>query len=514
MTTEHYIPVCLLVFISLLTGCGNSNTDKNSDSRFIIELGSDLEGTTYSIIDTVADSLIYDSGHDEIRLDTVIDGCHIYYEDFYDQEFAGRYVIYNPDDSLLLCATHCWGCDLNAEDWEKLNSWNKKRLHVQSLDLENRKITVTVFNGDVTTLELRGERHGNYWVEYNVVRNNIVAYTQVLEPGDTLVEMNTDVHLLVYYKGKFLTERVLNSFSFTGIPDPEIYILASTDKVWFEVVDNTLIGNAPMCMAESDCGFHTWTKIDSTGNISLIYADVILGDEPYETFVHTMRYEYKITETEISREEFFEAYEHRFEHNQIRDTTLNSDIRKRIEVAVLRTLADEEKEAYGWEDYEIHNIGRFPSGEYIADLDYAFWQGAVFIDKDFQVDTTVIEAADYGVYSNDGIYVGCESFDCDSHARLHFYTHRGEADAQMKKVAIHINGNWYFPWDETVPEFEGLDLKMPMFWHNGAVYCAGVRYRDETGTWIAKPIFLKLELKKTVGVEYHEKMMHHHFTNL
>ena len=51
----------------------------------------------------------------------------------------------------------------------------------------------------------RGERHGNYWVEYNVVRNNIVAYTQVLEPGDTLVEMNTDVHLRVYYKGKLLT---------------------------------------------------------------------------------------------------------------------------------------------------------------------------------------------------------------------------------------------------------------------------------------------------------------------
>ena len=55
---------------------------------------------------------------------------------------------------------------------------------------------------------------------------------------------------------------------------------------------------------------------------------------------------------------------------------------------------------------------------------------------------------------------------------------------------------------------------MPMFWYNGAVYSSGVRSRDETGTWIAKPIFLKLELKKTVGVEYHEKMMHHHFTNL
>ena len=500
---RYSVIVGILICSVLAVSCRNGA--KKTRAEIATEAIEPLKSYTNQIVHPDSGALVYYAGDNEIRLDTVIDGCHIYYEDFYDQEFSGRYVIYNPDDSLLLCAAHCWGCDLNAEDMEKLNSWNKKRLHVQSLDLENRKITVTVFNGDVTTLELRGERHGNYWVEYNVVRNNIVAYTQVLEPGDTLVEMNTRVHLRVYYKGKLLTERVLNSFSFTGIPDPEIYILASTDKVWFEVVDNTLIGNAPMCMAESDCGFHAWIKIDSTGNISLIYADAIPGDESYETFVHTMRYEYEITETEISRKEFFEAYEHRFEHNQIRDTTLNSDTRKRIEVAVLRTLADKGNEAHVCEDYEIHNIGRFPSGEYIADLDYANWQGAVFIDEDFQVDTTVIEAADYGVYSNDGIYVGCEGFDCDNHARLHFYAHRGEADAQMKKVAIHINGNWSFPWDETVPEFEGLDLNMPMFWYNGAVYCSGVRSRDETGTWIAKPIFLKLELKKTVGVEYHEK---------
>lgn len=280
MGTNKLFPIVfgMLICSVLLPGC--RNRAKNTRAQISIEpLESYVEVRANKIIHPDSGVLVYDAGDDEIRLDTIINGCHIYYEDFYDQEFSGRYVIYNPGDSLLLCAAHCWGCDLNEGDMEKLNSRTKKRLQVQNLDLENRKITVTVLDGDVTALDLKGERYGNYWVEYDVTQNNTVAYTRVLSPGDTMVTMNNDVCYRVYYKGKFLTERVINSFSFAGVPDPEIYILAPTDRVWFEVVDNTLVCFTPMVMDESDCGFETWTKIDSTGNISLTYGDIILDDE-------------------------------------------------------------------------------------------------------------------------------------------------------------------------------------------------------------------------------------------
>ena len=191
--------------------------------------------------------------------------------------------------------------------------------------------------------------------------------------------------------------------------------------------------------------------------------------------MNAQEYEYTVKDTQISREEFFEAYQHRFEYNQIRDTTLEWITKKNIEVAVFRTLTDEEKEAYIWTDYGIDKIGRFPTGEYIANLAYMNWVGAVFLNKDFRPDSTVIQANAYAVYSKSGIYVGCEGFDCDDHARLHFYTHRGNAPSEMKEIAVYINNKWELPWYETeYPEFEGLDFYMPMVWYKDALYCFGV----------------------------------------
>lgn len=214
--------------------------------------------------------------------------------------------------------------------------------------------------------------------------------------------------------------------------------------------------------------------------------------------MNAQEYEYTVKDTQISREEFFEAYQHRFEYNQIRDTTLDWHTKKCIEVAVFRTLTDEEKEAYIWTDYGIDKIGRFPTGEYIANLAYIHWVGAVFLNKDFRPDSTVIQANDCAVYSKSGIYVGCEGFDCDNHARLHFYTHRGNAPSEMKEIAVYINNKWRLPWDETeYPEFEGLDFYMPMVWYKDALYCAAMEnYDDENGKWCTRPIFLKLELVK------------------
>ena len=83
--------------------------------------------------------------------------------------------------------------------------------------------------------------------------------------------------------------------------------------------------------------------------------------------ISAQEHQFSVKETRITREEFVDAYQHRFEYNQVRDTTLDWHTKKEVEVAAFRTLTDEEKEAYIWTDYVIDNIGQYPTGEYIAD---------------------------------------------------------------------------------------------------------------------------------------------------
>ena len=159
------------------------------------------------------------------------------------------------------------------------------------------------------------------------------------------------------------------------------------------------------------------------------------------------------------------------------------------------TLTDEEKEAYIWTDYGILNIGRYPNGEYVADLWYANWMGAVFVDENFQADSTTINASDRAAYSKTGIYVGCRGFDCDHIAWLHFYRHKDGNLARMEEMAVYINNKWKLPWYEDFPEFDGLDFNNAMVWHKDALYCFGVEYYDDAnGKWCTRPIYLKLEL--------------------
>ena len=211
--------------------------------------------------------------------------------------------------------------------------------------------------------------------------------------------------------------------------------------------------------------------------------------------VSAQEHQFSVKETRITREEFVDAYQHRLEYNQVRDTTLDWHTKKEIEVAAFRTLTDEEKEAYIWTDYGILNIGRYPNGEYVADLWYANWMGAVFVDENFQADSTTINASARAAYSKTGIYVGCRGFDCDHIAWLHFYRHKDGNLARMEEIAVYINNQWKLPWYEDFPEFKGLDFNNAMVWNKDSLYCFGVEnYDDENGKWCTRPIFLKLEL--------------------
>ena len=123
----------------------------------------------------------------------------------------------------------------------------------------------------VITSDLEGETYGNYRVVYDVVPNDMVARTLEVAPGEMITVMNNSIHYRVFYKGRFIAGPCIQSTSFEGIQDPEIYILAPTDKVWFSVEGDKLVASTGMYMHDTDCGYQTEMLIDSLGNISLHY---------------------------------------------------------------------------------------------------------------------------------------------------------------------------------------------------------------------------------------------------
>ena len=53
--------------------------------------------------------------------------------------------------------------------------------------------------------------------------------------------------------------------------------------------------------------------------------------------VSAQEHQFSVKETRITRDEFVDAYQHRFEYNQVRDTTLDWHTKKKVEVAAFRT---------------------------------------------------------------------------------------------------------------------------------------------------------------------------------
>ena len=228
----------------------------------------------YYIMDTATDSLIYDGGYNPITLDTVISGTYIFYEDIISEEFFAWLVTYNPDKDILTRAHLNLEKGFEEQDWERLTSLRNEDLYeIESLDIANRTISVRFLNGSLETLNLKGEKYGNYWVDYNVYPNTMVADTLILSPTDTIITMNNSIHGKVYYKGKFISEPYITSKSFKGIQNPEIYILAPTNTVWFKTEEDELVANTGMYMNDTDCGYWVEIRIDSTGNRSLSYVN-------------------------------------------------------------------------------------------------------------------------------------------------------------------------------------------------------------------------------------------------
>lgn len=269
-TTISQAIICLSILISPLFGCHNNSNSNHTDSRFEIIVSEDLEGEMYSIMDTATDSLIYDGGYNPITLDTIINGTYIFYESIITEECCGNFIVYNPEEDLLMTAFLNWLYMVDETAAEKLLK-GEDIYDIVSLDIVNKTVSVKYLDGSIETMDLKGEKYGNYWVDYNVYPNTMVADTLILSPTDTIITMNNSIHGKVYYKGKFISEPNITSKSFKGIQDPEIYILAPTNKVWFRTEGDELVANTGMYMNDTDCGYRVEIRIDSTGRTSLSY---------------------------------------------------------------------------------------------------------------------------------------------------------------------------------------------------------------------------------------------------
>lgn len=230
-----------------------------------IKVGTDDMGHTYSIVDSATDSLIYDGGHNEITLDTVISEVYIFREDLWTEECSSRLIVYDLGQSLLLRAGVVNGLDFD----------DSKNPKIESLDFEDRIITTRFSNGKVCSFELQGEKYGDYWVAYYVSDN----YLQIV----------------VSYKGEWILDRTLQSTSFDGVINPDQCILAPTGKVWFEIEGDRLVASTGMYENETDCGYLTEMVIDPEGNMSLHYvsSESLLG---FDDLLYDLR-------EEISQEE-------------------------------------------------------------------------------------------------------------------------------------------------------------------------------------------------------------------
>lgn len=194
-------------------------------------------------------------------------------------------------------------------------------------------------------------------------------------------------------------------------------------------------------------------------------------------------FEYDVVAEPITKEVFEEAYSHRLEYNLVRDTSsLDWFTKKKIEVAIFRTLDDDEKESYVWEDYSIYNIGKYPTGEYVADLASANWLGCCFLNGKFEIEGEQVQTNAFPTYSSDGIYVGCRDFDCDPVAYLSFYSKSASSQPKMHEIARYIDNLWFV---EGLDEYEEL-----LIWYEGSLYCTGTMH----GSY--QPCYWKLDLVK------------------
>ncbi len=174
---------------------------------------------------------------------------------------------------------------------------------------------------------------------------------------------------------------------------------------------------------------------------------------------------FSVKDEVITEQEWTNAVQHRDEYNCRRDT-MDWSRRKVAEVAVFKTLDDEDKTAYVWTDLWLTNIGMFVErNETIVEIWHVNEMEAVFVENGV-ADTCRIAGSDFGVYSKDGIFVGCKGFDCDNHVHLFFYQHvDASAQCHIRLLGEYTSCSAYL---------QNYNDENALAWYKGSLYWTGL----------------------------------------
>ena len=266
-----HILLALLVLTVCFTCAWGIRYVGDGSARVRIIRGFDYD-STFFLVDGVSGELIYDAGHNMLKLDTIIAGNHVFIETVSTEECSDWIVVCNPDDSLLMRAYNLgWCFRLDDHDWGNLMKGTDKPFRVESLDVENRRVGVRFFNDSTAVLDLHGEICGNYYVECHVDQTDVVADTVRISPEEEILVMNNSISMEICYKGHRILEKTIWPYSFKGIDTPEMYILAPTGKVWFEVENDVLVASTGMYMFDTDCGYDIEIRVSSDGKVKMMH---------------------------------------------------------------------------------------------------------------------------------------------------------------------------------------------------------------------------------------------------
>lgn len=268
-----------LIWMSISCGGGRKDAEK-IPSRVSIVKGFEEGDSTYSIVDGVSGELIYCSGHNPIELDTVIQGNYIFIEGIITEEFCDRFIVCNPDENQLMIAYFMvWGDYLDQDDFDRLFNENPANLlRTEYLDLDNRKIGIRLFNDKVVARDLLGEKHGNYYLEWNLEESNIIADTVEISANEELIVMNNELYLIVAYKGDKRWWKHISSEDFKEIECPQQYILSKPRSVYTD--NDILVIETSMTMFDTDCGYDIEIHISPDGQTKLLH----INTDPFLAF--------------------------------------------------------------------------------------------------------------------------------------------------------------------------------------------------------------------------------------
>lgn len=125
-----HILLALVVLSVCFTCIWGMRYEGDKSSRVRIIRGFDYD-STFFLVDGVSGELIYDAGHNMLKLDTIIAGNHVFIENISTEECSDRIVVRNPDDSLLMRAYNLgWCFGLDERDWEILVMNNSIRMEI------------------------------------------------------------------------------------------------------------------------------------------------------------------------------------------------------------------------------------------------------------------------------------------------------------------------------------------------------------------------------------------------